>query len=157
MIRMFSFLLSLLVIAIFSGCSSTTTSNVTPSKSVVKVKKTYYTGGMLRSEFLMYDKSGMNGLRKEYGYKGTLTSKVEIKNGVKNGTETLYDEQGRTRLHRPYVNGRIHGKATAYYENSTPMMTIMYVKGLKHGPAIKYNKNGSVFEKRTFRHGKMVR
>jgi antitoxin component YwqK of YwqJK toxin-antitoxin module len=111
---------------------------------------------MLRSEFLMYDKTGMNGLRKMYGYKGTLTSKVEIQKGVKHGNETLYDDQGRVRLVKPYVNGRIDGVATAYYDNALPMMTITYVKGIKDGPAVKYNKDGSVFEKKIFKNGRMI-
>ena len=42
------------------------------------------------------------------------------------------------------------------YENSLPLMTITYVKGVKHGPAIKYNKDGSIFEKKMFKHGKMI-
>jgi antitoxin component YwqK of YwqJK toxin-antitoxin module len=155
--KKFSFLLSFLLLFLFNGCNSTTSESLSPKKHVVDVKKEYYTGGMLRSEFLMYDKSGMNGLRKLYGYKGTLTSKVEIQNGVKHGKETIYDDEGRVRLVKPYIKGRIDGVATVYYENALPMMTITYVKGVKHGPAIKYNRDGSVFEKKVFTHGRMTR
>ncbi|MGC9350378.1 MAG: toxin-antitoxin system YwqK family antitoxin [Sulfurovum sp.] len=155
--KKFSFLLSLLLVFLYNGCSGTATSAPSPKKHVVDVKKEYYTGGMLRSEFLMYDKTGMNGLRKIYGYNGTLTSKAEIKNGVKHGDETIYDDKGRIRLVKPYVKGRIDGVATAYYENSLPMMTITYLKGVKHGPAIKYNRDGSVFEKKIFTHGRVTR
>ncbi|UFH59177.1 toxin-antitoxin system YwqK family antitoxin [Sulfurovum mangrovi] len=155
--KKFSFLLPFLLLFLFNGCNSTTSHSLNPKKRVVDVKKEYYTGGMLRSEFLMYDKSGMNGLRKLYGYKGTLTSKVEIQNGVKHGKETIYDDEGRVRLVKPYIKGRIDGIATVYYENALPMMTITYVKGVKHGPATKYNRDGSVFEKKVFSHGKMTR
>ena len=151
----FSFLLPFLLVFLFNGCNSTTSSGLSPKKHVVDVKKEYYTGGMLRSEFLMYDKTGMNGLRKEYAYKGLLASKVEIQNGVKNGKESLYDDEGRVRLVKPYVNGRLDGVATAYYDNGTPLMTITYVKGVKHGPAVKYNADGSVFEKKMFKNGKL--
>lgn len=151
-----SFLLFFLLIFVFNGCGSTTTGNVTPSKNVVKVKKEYFTGGKIRSEFLMYDHTGMNGLRKMYGFEEKLISSAEIQNGVKHGKEIFYDEEGRIRLVRPYNNGRLDGVATAYYENSSPKMTITYVKGLKHGPAKKYNKNGSLFEQATFKNNKRV-
>ncbi|MDM5272510.1 hypothetical protein PGH07_09995 [Sulfurovum sp. zt1-1] len=151
-----SFLFLFLLVFLFNGCNSTTSGTLSPQKRVVDVKKDYYTGGMLRSEFFMYDKTGMNGLRKMYGYKGSLLSKVEIQNGVPNGNETLYDDEGRVRLVKPYVNGRIDGVATVYYDNGTPKMTITYVKGVKHGPAAKYNPDGSVFEKKMFQHGKAI-
>jgi len=151
-----SFLLLFLLVFLSNGCHSTT-GGPNPKKRVVEVKKEYYTGGMLRSEFLMYDKSGMNGLRKQYGLEGTLVSHVEIRNGVKHGNETLYDEKKRVRLIKPYVNGRLDGLATAYYENGSPMMTITYLKGVRHGPATKYNADGSVFEKKHFTHGKITR
>ncbi|HEO97740.1 MAG: hypothetical protein JW682_07590 [Campylobacterales bacterium] len=150
-----SFLLLFLLVFLSNGCNSTT-GGPSPKKRVVEVKKEYYTGGMLRSEFLMYDKSGMNGLRKQYGLEGTLTSHVEVQNGVKHGNETLYDEKKRVRLTKPYVNGRLDGVATAYYENGSPMMTITYVKGVRHGPATKYNADGSVFEKKLFTHGRIT-
>ena len=152
--KKFSFLLLFLLVFLFNGCNSATSGGPTPKKRVVEVKKEYYTGGMLRSEFLLYDKSGMNGLRKQYGYEGALISHVEIQNGVKHGKETLYDEKGRVRLVKPYVNGRLDGVATAYYENGSPLMTITYLRGVKHGPAIKYNQDGSLFEKKIFKHGK---
>ncbi|MFT7880152.1 MAG: hypothetical protein ABXS91_07145 [Sulfurimonas sp.] len=155
--KKFSFLLSFLLVFLFNGCNGTTASSLSPKKDVVDVKKEYYTGGMLRSEFLMYDKTGMNGLRKIYGYNGKLTSKAEIQNGVKHGKETVYDDDGRVRLVKPYIKGRIDGVATAYYDNGSPMMTITYLKGVKHGPATKYNKDGSVFEKKVFTHGRMTR
>jgi antitoxin component YwqK of YwqJK toxin-antitoxin module len=151
-----SFLLLFLLVFLFNGCNSTTSGGPTPQKRVVEVKKEHYTGGMLRSEFLMYDKSGMNGLRKQYGYEGRLTSHVEIRNGVKHGKETFYDEEGRTRLVKPYANGRLNGVATAYYANGSPMMTITYVRGVKHGPAVKYNQDSSIFEQKLFVHGKMT-
>ena len=158
MIQMLSFLLSFLVAISFSGCSSTTaSSHVSPSKHVVKVKKEHYTGGKLRSEFLMYDNSGMNGLRKTYDFEEKLISEVEIKNGVKNGREVNYDKEGRISLVRPYENGRLHGIATLYYDNRTPKMTISYVRGLKHGPAKKYNNNGSLYEEVIFQNNKKVR
>jgi antitoxin component YwqK of YwqJK toxin-antitoxin module len=153
----FSYLLPLLLVFLFNGCNGTASGSLSPEKDVVDVKKEYYTGGMLRSEFFMYDKTGMNGLRKMYGYKGELTSKTEIRNGIKHGKETSYDDKGRIRLVKPYSKGRLNGVATAYYDNGVPMMTITYLNGVKHGPATKYNRDGSVFEKKVFTHGRITR
>ena len=157
-----SLFLSFLLVVFLGGCSGTSDS-VTPDKTapvkkdVIEVKKEYYTGGMLRSEFHMYDKTGMNGLKKAYGYEGHMTSKVEIRNGVKQGDETWYDTKGRIIQVVPYENGRIEGVKTAYYPNGTPMVTVTYVKGMKHGPAAKYKQDGTVFEKAVFRNDRQIR
>jgi len=95
-----SFFLSIFVLFFFSACSSPRVPE--PLKSIPNpiptavpnlfgnnVKKEYFTGGKLRSEFIMSDKSGQNGLLKKYGYNGKLTSTITIRNGVKNGAETL--------------------------------------------------------------------
>ncbi|RLA66856.1 MAG: hypothetical protein DRQ78_03450, partial [Epsilonproteobacteria bacterium] len=51
-----------------------------PDISDKKVKKEYFTGGQLKSEFIMDDDSGKNGILKRYGYNGKVTSTVQINN-----------------------------------------------------------------------------
>ena len=73
-----SLFLSIFVLLFLSACQE-------PGLSGKTVKKEYYTGGKLRSEFIMNDDSGQNGLRKEYGYDGHVISTVHIRNGVPHG------------------------------------------------------------------------
>ena len=75
-----SLLLASFMLFSLLGCS-------TPSLLRDKVKKEYFTGGQLRSEFIMSDDTEQNGLLKKYGYSGDLISTAEIRNGVNDGVE----------------------------------------------------------------------
>ena len=141
--------LAALILLSFTACSS-------PGLSGKKVKKEYFTNGQIRTEFIMDDNTEKNGLFKRYGYDGKLTSKVYIRNGVKDGIETWYDNQNREIRKVPYINGRIHGTLTELYENGETMVTIPYQYGIRHGDAFAYNKDGSVHKKVTYQNGKIV-
>ncbi len=121
-----------------------------------KVEKTYFTGGEIKSEFIMSDSTRQNGQLKKYGYDGHLTSVVDIQNGVKNGMEVMYDSYGRVISETPYVSGRIHGTKKDLYPNGDVLGTIPYNYGMKEGTAYAYNKNGSVYRKVRFRQDKMI-
>jgi len=114
------------------------------------VRKKYFTGGKLRSAFVMSDKSGQNGLLKKYGYDGKLTSTVPIHKGVKDGIETLFDSHGRTLKKTPYVNGKKEGTLEVYYPNGDIMAQITYVNNIRQGKAIKYNRDGSINQQVVF-------
>jgi len=147
-----SFFLAIIVLIFLNACS--TSSGSMPFGS--KVKKEYFTGGQLRSEFIMTDNSEQNGLLKKYGYNGKLTSTVQKKNGVKSGIETLYDQEGRVLRKVPYVNGQKHGVLYAYYTNGDVMASITYRNHIRHGKAVKYNKNGTINQQAMFKNGRMV-
>jgi len=121
-----------------------------------KVEKTYFTGGMLKSEFIMSDSTKKNGVFKKYGYEGHLTSSVPIQNGVKNGKEIMYDSYGRIIRTIPYDNGRIHGNMTDFYPNGDVMATIPYQYGTRNGNAYSYYADGKVAKKVKFKNGKMI-
>ena len=137
-----------------SGCNTPSVSM--PSFGGKKVKKEYFTGGGLRSEFIMNDATGQNGVKKTYGYDGHMNSIVKIKNGVRDGIETWLDEKGRVIMRVPYVNGKKEGVQEAYYPNGDVMRRTAYKNGLLHGKAIIYRKDGSIHKQNTFRFGKMV-
>jgi len=119
------------------------------------VKKEYFTGGKLRSEFIITDKKKENGILKKYGYNGKLTSIVQIQRSLKHGTETLFNHNGKVLKRTPYRNNLKEGILEAYYPNGDIMATITYVNGLKHGRAVKYNRDGSINQEVTFQHGKL--
>ena len=144
-----SFLLSIFTLLLLTGCNS-------PSLMGKEVKKTYFTGGQVSSEFIMDDATGQNGLLKKYGYNGNLTSTVTIHNGVKDGIETGFDEKGRVIWKYTFINGRQHGEQYAYYPNGDVMVSYHYVNGLKDGVAKAYNVDGTVNKQVTYKHGKIV-
>jgi len=121
-----------------------------------EVKKTYFTGGKIQSEFIMDDKTGKNGLLKKYGYSNTLTSKVTIRDGVPHGNEIGYDEGGRMLWKYIYVNGNQHGIQEAYYPNGTVMLSFTYVNGIKHGPASSYRLDGALQKKVMYKNGRLT-
>ena len=143
-----SFFLVLFSLLFFTACEG-------PSLGK-KVEKEYYTGGKVRSEFIMSDSTGQNGQLKKYGYEGHLTSVVNMRNGVKDGTEVWYDTRKRVIRNVPYVNGRIDGILKEYYPNGDIMATIPYQSGMRNGQAFSYNKDGSVYRKVIFKNGRMI-
>jgi antitoxin component YwqK of YwqJK toxin-antitoxin module len=144
-----SFFLSIFVFLTLNGCNE-------PGLSDKTVKKEYYTGGELRSEFIMDDKSGKNGLLKEYRYGGILASTVRMRNGVNDGMKLIYDNNGLIIRRVPYVNGEIHGTVQDLYPNGDILATIPYKSGMRNGQAFSYNTDGSVYRSVTFRNNKMV-
>ena len=141
-------LLALLLLA-FAGCNA-------PSFMRKKVKKEYFTGGQIRTEFIMDDNTGQNGLFKKYGYNGNVTSMVKIRNGVKDGVETGFDEKGRILWKLTYINGKQEGQQYAYYPNGDIMLSFTYVSDQKHGPAMTYNKDGSISKKVIYQQGRII-
>ena len=144
-----SLLLSVLVLLSLTACDG-------PGLSGKTVKRTYFTGGGLQTEFIMDDKTGQNGVLKKYGYNGKLTSSVHIANGVKSGVETLYDDNGRVLRKLNYVNGSLEGIQSAYYPNGDVMLTYTYRNGVNHGVAQTYRRDGSVEKKVMYRNGKLA-
>ena len=151
--KIFSFIVTLSLLFVLSGCGGGSRLSVYSGK---KVKREYFTGGKVRSEFILEDNTGQNGILKKYGYDGRITSIARIRNGVRDGTEVWFDKRGRVLMRIPYVNGRKHGVQKVYYENGDVMVSYTYEKGVKNGPAISYNKDGSIHEQVMYEHGKLV-
>jgi antitoxin component YwqK of YwqJK toxin-antitoxin module len=148
-----SFFLALFLSLFFmTGCSSSSL----PNPFGAKVKKEYFTGGKLRSEFIMEKGSEQNGVLKKYGYDGRITSVAHIKNGVNDGMETWYDKKGRILMKVPYVNGKKDGIQKAFYPNGDVMVATTYQNGIKHGKAVAYNKDGSIHRQAMFQRGNIL-
>ncbi|HFS85396.1 MAG TPA: hypothetical protein ENK72_02130 [Epsilonproteobacteria bacterium] len=122
-----------------------------------QVKKEYYTGGTLRAEFIMSDESGLNGVRKTYGYQGELLSKSTIQNGLKNGIEEHYDKGGKVIQRIPYLNGYKDGVMKAYYPNGQVMLIYTYLKDTWHGRAAKFDQQGTLLQEVWYENGRVVR
>jgi len=140
--------LTLFFTLVFTGCQG-------PSLGG-KVKREYFPNGQILSEFYMDDATGQNGLLKKYGPDEKLTSTVTIRNGVKDGTETLYDPEGRVLTTIPYRNGKKEGVMKLYYPNGDVAVAMTYRNGVLNGDAYKYGIDGKVMEHRIYRNGRVV-
>ena len=125
-------------------------------KPKAKVKNEYYTGGKIRSKLVMSDNSGESGLLYKYGYEGQVTSTINLKNGIKNGLETLFNDKGRVMKRTPYVNGRKDGIVEVYYPDGKVLAQITYVNDKRHGRASKYNHDGTTNEEVEYNHGRVM-
>ena len=134
---------------LMSGCEG-------PSPFGSHVKKEYFPNGKLRSEFIMSDNTKLNGILKKYGPDEELTSTVTIKNGVKDGVETLYDKEGHAIKKTIYVNGKKHGDEKGYYPNGDVWFSLPYRNGTLNGDAYIYQKDGRVYSHAVYRNGKVV-
>ncbi len=143
------FYLSLLLVFSLNSCQS-------PSPFGKKSKKEYYQGGKIRSEFIMDDKTGQNGVLKEYGYDGEIKSLSHIKNAVPNGEALKYDDKGRIIQKQYFINGRENGIRTAYYPNGDIMITYNYLNGILHGEAKTYRIDGKVDRRVVYKNGKLI-
>ena len=145
-----SILLLISILFALNGC------NNEPSLGDKKVKKEYYTGGDIRSEFIMDDDTGKNGILKEYRYNGIIASTVRMRNGVNDGMKLVYDNNGLVIRRIPYVNGEIHGTVQDLYPNGDILATIPYTNGIRNGQAFSYSTDGSVYRSVTFKNNKIV-
>lgn len=121
-----------------------------------KVERTYYTGGSIQTERVWKNSSKNSGVYKEYNFDGKLMSTVPLVNGVKNGTQKLFDKNNRVIRKTEYIDGKIHGQEKSFYPNGDTMLTFTYKNGVKEGNAYLYYQNGKVFRKEVYRNGKKV-
>lgn len=144
-----SLFLTIFALIFLNGCQE-------PGLSGKKVKKEYYTGGQIRSEFIMDDNTGQNGIRKEYGYDGDVLAVVPIRNGVPHGIAMGYDSRGRVLSKVNYINGKKDGIYEAYYPNGDVMVSYTYKNGVKEGPAQTFNKDGSIYRRVIYSQDRIV-
>ena len=135
------------VLILIVGCQS-------PSLLQGNVKREYFPKGQLKSEFIMSDSSGKNGILKEYGLDGEVASITPIRNGLKNGVQKVYDEKGRLALETTYVNGQKNGPQKAYFANGKVWYVMHYKNNLLNGRAVMYDDKGNLIKEAYYVNGK---
>ena len=138
------------------SCTSSTIPNPMSNMFKDNVKRQYFTGGKIRSEFIPSNKNATSGLLKIYGVNGKVTSTSVIVNGAKDGDMKYYTPNGIVIKKIPYVNGSKEGVEEIYYPNGQTMVQISYVHNVRHGTAIKYNQDGSINEKVIYQNGRRM-
>jgi antitoxin component YwqK of YwqJK toxin-antitoxin module len=139
-----------IIILFFGGCA-------TPSfVGGNQVKRTYFPKGQLKSEFIMNDASGRNGLLKEYGLDGELLAVTPIRNGLKHGIQKIYDKKGHVSVEIPYINGKKEGKQKAYYEDGRIWYILPFKNNRLHGHAIMYDRKGNIIKQAHYVNGEAI-
>ena len=125
-----------------------------PSPLQGNVKREYFPKGQLKSEFIMSDSTGKNGILKEYGLDGELASITPIRNGLKNGVQKVYDKQGRVILETTYLNGQKNGTQKAYFPNGRVWYVMHFTRNILNGHAVMYDAKGNLTKEAYYVNGK---
>jgi antitoxin component YwqK of YwqJK toxin-antitoxin module len=96
-------------------------------------------------EVFYHDSKKYNGIIFEY-FNDRIASEFEIKNGIKNGIEKIYFENGNIESISEYKNGLLHGLTKNYYETGELQEDSFFEFGICVSHKI-YNKNGTIEEK----------
>jgi len=143
---------------LLTGCSSSHTPSknpdgsrtISPKKNGVKhgVEKLYASNGTLvysvpyvngkmhgKKYFYMPDKSGKSGV---------LSHTTDYKNGLIDGDQIYYYDNGEVSVHYKYKNGKEHGKMLAYHKNRKISQVAYHKNGRMDGPYREYDKNGKL-------------
>jgi antitoxin component YwqK of YwqJK toxin-antitoxin module len=123
---------------------------ISPKKNGVKngVEKVYANNGTLIWS-VPYVNGKMHG--KKYFYSPTKNRKstklshiTDYKNGLADGHQIYYYDNGAVSVDYKYKNGKEHGKMLAYHRNGKVSQIAYYKNGKLDGPYKEYNKNGTL-------------
>lgn len=92
----------------------------------------------------------------KYYDSGTLKSKTEIKNGVKDGEVFRYYESGALMARGNMRSGQQEGKLEWFYDSGELEEVDFYVDDELDGPVTKYYKHGQVRSTSMYKHGKRI-
>jgi len=118
---------------------------INPNDSTISETYTFFTRLNLERHKRVFDKNGVlichgtiedgewNGVVHFYDEKAFRVSFASYKNGIKDGVEIEYFEDGRVQCQYEYSNGLYHGICTCYYFDGVPYWRGEYVNGELHG------------------------
>jgi hypothetical protein len=85
---------------------------------------------------------------------GTIKTRINYKNGIKDGISTLYHADGKSiQLAMPYVNGKRHGTSKKYFDNGQLYAETSYQNDELHGARITYYRSGKIKSRLTYYNG----
>lgn len=86
---------------------------------------------------------------------GTIKTRINYKNGLKNGMSYLYYRDGKSlQLELPYLAGVRHGVSKKYFRDGTIYSETTYAEDLLDGVRKTYYSNGKLKSKLTYSEGK---
>ncbi len=132
---------TLVVLAAFvaSGCANNTES----VQENVKVKKSFYEDGTVRSE-LSFKDGKKNGVGITYYQNGEVRSEFNYVDGKKEGKNKNYYQEGGLSSDVNYSNDKKHGSYIKYYKTGVTYVDCYYENGKLHGERTVYSREGKV-------------
>ena len=89
-----------------------------------------------------------------YRDNGQLKQKGEYKNGKKEGTWVSYYNNGQLKSNYEYKNNKLEGTSVNYYDNGQLHMKGDFKNSKTEGPWVFYHENGQLFKKGNFKNDK---
>jgi antitoxin component YwqK of YwqJK toxin-antitoxin module len=126
---------------------------VNPIDSTISETYTYF--GRIGKYKSVFDKHGVllchgpvedgewNGVVNFYNENAFRVRSVSFKNGIRNGVEIEYFEDGRVKCQFEYLNGLYHGICTCYFPDGVPFWRGEFVRGELHGTYYERYKDGT--------------
>lgn len=85
---------------------------------------------------------------------GTIKTRVNYKDGIKDGLSYLFYNDGKTvQLQIPYKSGKRHGTSVKYFEDGSVYAETNYEDDVLHGVRTTHYRNGQLKSKITYRSG----
>lgn len=85
-----------------------------------------------------------------------LHSQIYYNNGVPNGKETIYYENGGTEYENNYISGILNGISKRFHKNGSLYEEYKYVNGKIEGNRKQYFENGKVAGTSTYKNGELI-
>lgn len=133
--KLFSFLLSLILIAV--ACSS---------ERMVEVKDD---DGNLLERYQVNKDGTRTGIYESYN-EGKIVSKANYKEGIQSGKRVIFFENGNLEIEENYKEGALEGPYSVYYDSGELMLESQYINNAIQGQVKKYYKSGQLMENVAF-------
>lgn len=112
----------------------------------------FYQDGTTAEETLY--KAGLReGTRSMYLEDGTLISKTDYSNDEMSGEHTVYHQNGKIQTTSTYENGKVQGKLLKYYQDGALAEKVTYKDDIENGPFEEYYPNGKIRWRGTYLNG----
>jgi antitoxin component YwqK of YwqJK toxin-antitoxin module len=117
------------------------------------IRRVYYKNGVLRDLFPYNTDGVINGIEKVYRENGTIWAENPWINGKHTGTYKQYFSDGKLMQEYYSDNGKQTGPEKWYYEDGTLESETYYTEGVKNGIKKEYYEDGKLKSATTFTNG----
>ncbi len=142
-----------IIVLFIAGCQEVSQKNKDQQTSpepeqndTIKIKKSYYSDGSIKSEVPIVE-GKRHGIAKNFYSDGTVSHKVVYENGLRHGASKWYYETGELYRETPYVKGKMEGIRKKYYRNGNLKAEIPFRNGYPVRGLKEYNVNGNPVNK----------
>lgn len=119
----------------------------------VEAKRDFYVEAEVNCEdgmCYLLDGQPLNGKLRHYYPNGVVGADVEYQNGVRNGVQQKFFDDGKQWEYVVFVNGKLHGMASHYYKNGNIEFEEPYDNGLLNGVRRAFYEDGTLRVEETY-------